>query len=124
MSAHWECSEETSECLFKRDGQDILVVLSRKPFNNQKVFTWVELYNSKHSIKDNESLFWSLLYKDDFIVLCPYEYKMGQVTTLFKQEETNSRIIELFERTKKGKTETFNMHVNKLSRILSEIRDE
>lgn len=124
MSAHWECSERSSDCLFKRHGKDILVVLSRKPFNNQKVFTWVALYNSKHTIKDNESLFWALLYKEEFVVLCPYEYKMGQVTTFFNQEESNSKIIELFKKTKKGKTETFNMHVNILNKMLSELDDE
>lgn len=118
-NSHWECSEETSQCVF-RGKKDILVVISRRPANNQQKFTWVAIYDAKHNIKEGESLFWAFVHDSQFIILGPYVYKMGQVTTTFHAEISNNEIKSLFERTKQGKTETFNTHLNLLDSYLKE----
>lgn len=120
-NSHWECSEETSECVF-RGKKDILVVISRRPFNNQQKFKWVAIYDAKHNIKEGESLFWAFVHDSRFILLGPYVYEMGQVTTTFHAEISNNEIKSLFERTKQGKTESFNAHLNLLDRYLEERR--
>lgn len=117
MNGIWKCSEEEGSCVFTQRKNEYLVVIRREPLN-KKSFTWINIFRSDMNLNENEFLFWCYLDEDIFILMDEYRYGIGQIRSYFHESTENGKIIELFNKTRRGITESFGRQIRRFKKIM------